>query len=413
MKTKNLMLAALLCTSAPSFVFASNWTGFRGESFSHSDAEGLPQRWSEDTGIEWRVTFPGEGQSSPVVWGDRIFVTSIEGPQKETLWVHCVSMETGALLWSEKFASSFEEENTDYVSKAAPTPLVDGEGLYVFFESGDLIAMTHGGSLVWHRDLVSDYGPFLGNHGIGGSPAQTEEGVILSVDHDGPSYIAMFSKADGETLWKTGRDNSTAWSSPAIYQNTNGVSEILVSSGGSVDGYRVQDGRRLWTYGAVEGNNVPSVSVDNSVAVIGSRERGSNQAIQIRHAEAEVSVEQLWAADRVTSTFGSPLVADGRAYFVNRVGVVTCVDLHTGEELFEERLAQSNWASPLAAKNALYFFGDKGVTTVLAPESEFKVLAENSIALEPEDRVLGYAVVQNAFILRTDSGLMKIVGSTD
>ena len=137
-----------------------NWPGFRGSGDSHSDARNLPLEWSDSKNLAWTANLPGYGQSSPVVWRDKVFVTSVAGENKERLFITSLELKSGRLLWTREYASSFSMKDSNTVSKAAPTPAVDRQRLFVFFESGDLFAFDHRGKLVWPRELAREYGDF-------------------------------------------------------------------------------------------------------------------------------------------------------------------------------------------------------------------------------------------------------------
>ena len=192
---------------------SKHWTGFRGGGNSVASVQTLPERWNDDS-VAWRASLPGSGQSSPVIWGNRLFTTSAEGSNKETLHILCHDLETGSELWRREFLNSVPEKVTGYISRSAPTPAVDENRVYALFESGDLVSLTHEGQTVWKRNLSRDYGPFEGNHGQGASPVLSSRGLVVVMDHKGDSFIASFTKSTGETLWKTSRNTSSAWSSP-------------------------------------------------------------------------------------------------------------------------------------------------------------------------------------------------------
>ena len=223
---------------------STRWTGFRGnQGNSHTFATNLPLTWSETENVAWTTELPGYGQSSPVVWDGNIFVTASEGQMKETLVVLCIEMTTGKILWTKRFEASNKTERTDMISQAAPTPTVDAQHLHVFFESGDLFALSHQGEKQWHRSLAKEYGTPIGNHGIGSSIAQTDDAVILLIDHSGPSYLLSIRKTDGTNLWKLDREKRVSWTSPVISRAGN-VTEILISSNGIIEAYNAENGER-------------------------------------------------------------------------------------------------------------------------------------------------------------------------
>jgi len=171
------------------------WTGLRNDGRSHAaPGTALPLTWSESENLAWSTDLPGYGQSCPVVWGDRVFVTSGVGDHKETCVVTCFDVRTGAKMWERSAPASQRIEATDMTSRAAPSPVVDGERVYAFFESGDLMAFAHDGTPAWSRSLTDLFGgAYQGNHGFGSSLALSSQGIVLSLDHDGPSFVATFA----------------------------------------------------------------------------------------------------------------------------------------------------------------------------------------------------------------------------
>src|SRR5690606_31571476 len=149
----------------------------------------LPLTWSDDANIAWQAPLDGYGQSSPVVFGGKVFVTSIEGKSKELGIVAAYNLQTGKKLWRSEVAASQLVPDSDMVGRSAPTPCVGAERVSAFFESGDVAAFDHAGKRLWHRRLAKEYGEYKGNHGLGGSPAQSADTLFLLVDHDGPSYL--------------------------------------------------------------------------------------------------------------------------------------------------------------------------------------------------------------------------------
>lgn len=392
------------CLAAPLRAEESDWPGFRGRGDSSSQAK-LPLTWSDDENIGWTCELKGYGQSSPVVRGDRIFVTSAEGENKETLVVACIAADSGKTLWQKEAPSSLPAKATDYISRGAPTPVVDARGVYAFFESGDLLAFTHAGELLWSRDLAKDYGPIEGNHGLGGSPAQTDETVILLVANSGPSYLAAFDKHTGETVWKQDREARVSWSSPIVSPGPNGL-EIFVSSNGLVQSFNAKTGALLWEVRGLEGNTVASPSVTAESVLVGSSQAGNNLLIR-RGGEGDVTDTHVaWRVDEVSSSFGSPLVHQGRAYFVNKTGVAFAVDLQQQKLLWKQRLPDSTWASPIASGNRIYFFCKNGEAVVVRAADAFEKLAENSLNID--DRVYGVAVARGGFVIRSGSRLTFI-----
>jgi len=275
------------------------------------------------------------------------------------------------------------------VSRAAPTPVVDQDRVVVFFESGDVISFDHDGNEQWRRSLGTDYGKFQNKFGIGSSPVQTSSSVVILIDDEGPSYLLAIDKGTGKTLWKQDRTSRKSWSSPGLIQ-TGDSYQVVVSSDGSVDGYDAQSGELLWTFRDVGGNTGASpIDLGNGqffVAASAGREGGnaelakkSNMLMKIGKMGSQWKVERVWKTEEATPTWASPVSHKGCAYWVNRTGLVFCLDLESGKLHYKERTKQSCWATPVGIGDRVYFFGKDGLTTVLAAGNEFKVLAENGL----------------------------------
>lgn len=381
----------------------ANWPGFRGDGNSHTSARNLPLQWSDEENIAWSVQLPGYGQSSPVIWGDRVFVTSVEGDRKEKLSVQCYDLRTGEQVWVHRLDSAQPLALTDYISKGAPTPVVDAERVYAFFESGDIVALDREGKVAWQRSLAKEYGEPKGNHGLGSSLAQTPEAVIVLVDHAGPSYLLAIDKKTGANLWKNDRPERVAWSTPLVIER-GGAREIVVSSSGSVEGFDAATGRQLWSIAGLKGNNVPSPTAANDWILVGSSDR--DNTVAVRHTGG-TNAELAWKAAQASVSFGSPLVVGDAVFSVNKAGVAFCNDLSTGALRWSLRLPDSCWASPLAAGENIYFFSKNGATTVLrngtnGPEK----VAESKLTVT--GRVYGVAAVDGAIVVRTGDRLVRL-----
>lgn len=385
------MISITLLSLALAAPPTDSWTGFRNDGTGRTEAKNLPIEWDGEQNIAWKIATPGYGQSSPVVWQDRIYVTAVDGAEKETLIVSCYATKDGKELWSQTFDATQRGKNSRVNSRAPGTPVADGQGVVAFFESGDLIALSPEGKVRWQRSLVEEYGELKNNHGLGCSPVQTEGAVIVLIDHAGPSYLLAVNKKDGTNLWKTDRKSRSSWTSPVIGQ-VDGKPVVVVSSNGSVAGYEADSGKQLWELADLAGNNIPSATViGDKVLVAASEGRGktdinavsqSNCCLQLTDSEAGYSI--VWRAKRLTTSMPSPVAVDGHVYFVDKAGVVHCLDLATGEEKYAERLENQQWATPVAAEGRIYFFGKDGVTTVVKTGPEFDVIANNRLWSQAE-----------------------------
>ena len=382
---------------------ATRWTGFLGGTLGNvSRAARLPLTWS-DSETAWRVTTAGFGQSSPVIWDDTVFVTSLEGRLKETLHITALELDSGAERWRRTFDAAERLEWNDYVSKGAPTPAVDREHLYAFFDSGDLMALTHQGDVAWHRDLSAEFGTVGGNHGVGNSLLLTDRAVVVLLTRRTYSYLLAVDPATGRTLWKTDRDPGVAWSTPVLAPDGG---EIVVSASGRVEGFDPATGARIWSFDGLRGNHVPSPTVTDDLVIVGGMAVAANLALRRGHAGALDAGDVAWKVDSASS-FGSPFLYRDCVYWVNPAGAARCVAPDSGDVHWTHRLPASTWATPLGHGDRVYFFTDRGVTEVLrasaaAPER----LATNHLSVDAP--VTGFAVVDDAIVIRAGRDVIRV-----
>ena len=384
----------------------ASWPAFRGTGDSQTSATNLPTSWSDDENIAWTAELPGYGQSSPVIWGDKVFVTTMQGDMKEVPTIVCASLATGKTIWKKEFKSTQKIKASGYVTRSSPTPVVDADRCYAFFESGEVIATDHGGNVLWQRSLVDQYGEYKGNHGVGSSLAINEEFVFVLAAHEGPSYLLAVNKSTGENAWKTDLDPKVSWSSPVVSSN-----QILLSISGSIRGFDAKTGKQIWSVGDVEGNTVASPTVVGDVAFIGSSERTNNFAVRFDPSGKSETTKRVWTTDEATSSFGSPLYHDGHVYFVNKQGAAFVVDAATGKTTWKSRISGSCWASPIAAGDKVYFFTKEGATDVYAAGPEPKLIGTNKLTVK--DRIYGVAVADDCFVIRTGTRLICVANQQE
>ncbi|MEL6821224.1 MAG: PQQ-binding-like beta-propeller repeat protein [Calditrichota bacterium] len=394
------------CSSESPIDKSDSWPGLRGSGNGYYSGPELPLSWSDSTNISCSIDLPGYGQSSPVIWNDLVFVTSAEGKMKDTLNVLCVNVTDGKTIWAKRFDATQKVEASRMVSQGAPTPVVDEAGLYVFFESGNIIALTHEGEERWSRSLTEEYGEFSGSHGVGSSLAQTDNAIFVLIAHEGPSYLLSISKQTGKNIWKTDLPEKVSWTTPVV-ADYNGRKEIVVSSNGTVETYDVATGEKIWFVTGLERNIVPSPTVSDSFIIVGSSSKGWNLSVT-RGGSGDVTEPHIrWKSDVPPSTFGSPVIVDNNVYIVSKAGVLSNVDLLSGETNWSQRIEESTWASPIIDGNRAYFFGKDGKTTVIRPAADsLQVLSVNTIATE--SNLYGTAAVNGALYLRTGKKLKKV-----
>lgn len=377
---------SIACILVASPVASDTWPGFRGDGTSRTAAKGLPTRWSPKENLAWRIELPGYGQSSPVVWKNRVYLTAVDGEEKEKLQIVCLDSETGKIRWHKTFPASQNGKNNPMMSRAAGTPVADGNGVYAFFESGDLIALSPEGEVRWQRALSKDFGELKNNHGLASSPAQSESALYILVDHQGPSYLLAVNKSDGKDAWKAERTSRTSWTSP-IVTTVGSKPIVVVSSGGDVVGYEANSGKKCWQLSGLSGNTMPSPTMADGCVFIGASENARKPDLAasaksnclIRLAADGTGYEVVWRAKRQVAGTASPLVHAGHVYLVDKAGICHCLDQKTGELKYSERLHNQAWATPIGAGDYVYFFGKDGTTTVLKSGPRYRVEETNRL----------------------------------
>ena len=397
--------AFLGAVCGPVAAAGTRWTQFRGDGASSVAADQrLPLEWSDDKNVAWSIATPGYGQSSPVVYEDKVFVTSVEGAHKETLMLAAFGLSAGKSLWTHRGKPGQPIEDSNMVSKAAPTPAVDSDAVYAFFETGNLAAIDHIGKLKWERRLTEEFGDFGGRHGLGSSVRLCRSGVLVLAAHDGPSYLLCADRGTGDTVWKADRPKGVTWSTPTIAEH-DGREIALVSVGKRVDAYDTADGSLLWTLDGFEGAFVASPTPIAGGAIIGSGNKAHTVAIRFG-SDAKAMPEIVWRAKEAASYFSSPLAHQSRVYMVSKAGVAFCLDIESGQEIWRSRLEGPSWASPIGLKDLVYFCGVNGVTEVIEAGASFTRIARNS--LSEESRLYGTAVAEDCLLLRYGRRLIKV-----
>lgn len=399
--------AAVLAIAVPARahdVAMSQWSAFRNGGNS-AVADDLPVTWSPSRGIAWQVETDGYGQSAPIIFDATVYVTSAIGPMKQKCALSAYDLVSGKTRWQKSIQAAAPGPSNYMNSRGASTPVADETGVYAFFESGDLLAVTSNGERLWHRNLTKDLGPFESNHGLGSSLAQSADLLFLNLEHKGPSRLIAVRKSDGYIAWQADRPSGSSWTSPVVTAES-----VIVSSAGRLTAYETSSGRQQWMVAGMEGNSVPSPCVVGDRIYTGARipEFGSasdaaksNLCVRIVHAgrptdsseqtdtgirqtavtpsSKDAQAEVIWRLGGAVCDYASPVVADGRVYYLNKVGVLSCLDADTGEQLYRTRLGAECWATPVVADNGIYFFAKDGSTKVITREADFRVLQTNQL----------------------------------
>ena len=400
----------------PCLAFAANWPQFRGPSANGLGTGTPPTEWNGESGknVLWKTPIPGLALSSPVIWGDKIFVTTAvpasgsaalkvglygdikpvddEGPHAFKLY--CINRKTGKIMW-ERTA----HEGTPKIkrhpksSHANPTPATDGKNLIVFFGSEGLYNYDLDGKLRWKKDLgLLDAGFFMvpgAQWGFSSSPVLHNGVLIIQADVQKDSFLAAFDAASGKEIWRTPRADVPTFGTPAVvpYTGQGGSGQQVVVNGWKViAGYDFKTGKELWRMKGGGDIPVPTPVFDSGLVVITNAHGPGRPIYAIRtNAAGDLNENKsalAWTQDRAGNYMQTPLLHDGLAYFCFDNGVLTVYQLATGEKLYQQRLGGGSSgfsSSPVAAGGNLYITDENGRTLVLALGKEYRQIAANEL----------------------------------
>lgn len=414
MGIRQLVAIALIYSTAHGEERVGEWPGFRGDGKSNILGNNVALQWTDEVGLLWRKKLHGFGQSSPVLWGDAIYVTSVGGANKEHLYIEAFDRLSGKRRWLyQAKASETVETVSRMISQGAPTPVAGPLGVHAFFESGDLISLDHRGNLRWSRKLTEEFGKFKGGHGVGSSLIGAANKLLLLIDHDGPSYLLCMSREDGKTSWKIDREPRVSWTSPLYQEHTEGA-RVLVSSNGRIDAYRFKDGKALWWADGIKKNTVSSPTSNGDLVVVGSSSPRQTKAFRLGGSGNVAKTHLAWIAESATTSFPSPVIHKEVVYLINRAGSLQAHRMEDGSQLWKTRLPGETWATPIIASGRLYVFCKNGKTAIFDAKGDTPTpLSVNTLSIEDDDLVYGVGLARGSFILRTGRELIAIAASKD
>ncbi|MDG2383535.1 MAG: PQQ-binding-like beta-propeller repeat protein [Pirellulaceae bacterium] len=382
-----LCLCLTLKLDASLFAESPLWSKFQNGG-QHEVRNQMPTEWSPDSNIAWTVDIPGYGQSSPIVSGDQVVVTSTSGEKKDEYHVISYALKGGGKNWQVDVKNPSPFANTPMVSRAAPSAIAIHNSFIAFFEGGLLVGISANGEKQWERDLVKDYGSIEARHGLAASLESDGTRVFVWVERSQDPYVLAIDPKSGQTLWKAEGVGSTSWGSPRLVPVDDGA-HLVCSAIGKIVGIDPLSGERLWEFDGIANNssNTPTPVGPGEFLIGASEGRGqssggnaaaSNGLIQlVRQDNGDWKASFKWQAKKATSSFGSPVVAGGTAAIVNRAGVLYRLDLETGEQISVDRTqAGGVWATPIVVNEQIYLFGYKGTTSVISLK-DGKSIAEN------------------------------------
>lgn len=351
----------------------SNWPRWRGLlGNGHTEAK-IPVRWNAGS-IVWKVPLPGIGQSSPIVWNDRIILTSAldEGRQRLVL---CLDAHDGSVIWQHTAWMGIPEPIHQMNSWASASCVTDGDVVIAFFGKGGLHGYTLDGKHLWSRDL----GPFEGPWGVAACPVIVGDLVIQNGDADANAFIRGLNKRTGTTVWTTPRPNFRGWSTPILVEAA-GRQELVVNGHTGVTAYDPASGKQLWFCKSFNGRGEPTITPAGGLLCAVNGLAGDIYAVR-PGGEGDVTNSRMpWHTPRRGGRdTPSPIAIDKFIVVADMKGIACCYDSETGRELWKERLCDTISSSPIAAGGLAYFQDEKGETVVLKPGPQLDVVARNTL----------------------------------
>jgi outer membrane protein assembly factor BamB len=441
-------LPALPETGGETVAVPLNWPSFRGpDGTGVADGQQPPVTWDvkEGKNVRWKTPIPGLGHSCPVVWGNRVFVTtavssdpdpkirignygdvaSVNDKSKHTWQVLCLDRDTGAILWTRTAYEGVPKIKRHLKgSQANCTPATDGTHVLVCFGSEGLYCYDFSGKLLWQRDLSTLDSSFAIDQeyewGFGNSPLIHEGLAILQCDLSRDSFIAAFNVENGEKVWSTPRDEIPSWSSPVIWRSSQRV-DLVTNAAQYARGYDPKTGAELWRLAKKSEVTIPTPVCGKDLLFITSGNRPIQPIFAIRPgASGDISLNEkqetnahiAWSRMRGGPYMPTPILYGPHFYTCSNSGVLACYEAATGKEVYKERISsgESYTASPVAADGRLYFTSEQGQVQIVKAGPVFELLAVNTV----DDYVMATpAISSGSLFVRSQHFLMALGKKTD
>ncbi|MEM1068075.1 MAG: PQQ-binding-like beta-propeller repeat protein [Planctomycetota bacterium] len=394
-----LVAIAGVLASQPTTSFAADWLQFRGNSAtSVANEETLPTELS-GTNIAWQIELPGRGVSGPIVVGDQVIVTASSGYSDDRLHVISYDAASGKLAWQRQFEATGRTGCHPKMCVATPTPASDGERVFAFYSSNDLICTDLDGNLLWYRGLGEEFPNASNSLGMSSSPIVIGPTVIAQVESDAEAFAIGVDTISGKTKWKIDRPRRANWTSPTILPGSNGKPALaLLQSSEGVSAVDPETGKIIWEF-ADGASTIPSSTVVGNSIVI-----PSNGLTTVTPAD-DGTVEEVWNSSRLSPGTSSPVVMNGMTFTINSSGALTAGDVETGNRIWQLRLKGPFSSTPIASQGYLFFFNEDGFATVVkTTRDEGKIVSELDLG---ETILCSPAAANDALYVRSDKHLWK------
>jgi outer membrane protein assembly factor BamB len=385
-----VLFAFVIALGSVRIILAENWPQWRGPNLNGVSSEkNLPARWTTEENITWKLALPAWSGSTPIIWGEKIFLNVAEG---DNLYLWCVDRRAGTPLWKKLLGSGNTKMRKQNMS--SPSPVTDGASVYVMTGTGSLKGFDFSGNELWARDIQKDYGRFGLNWGYASSPLLYQDSLYVQVLHgmrtDDPSYVLRVDKKTGKTVWKVERPTSAITESPDSYTTPAllsyaGKVEIVITGGDCVTGHDPATGKELWRANGLNPENHPFYRIVASPVVYEGIVYAPTRvkpllAIRGGGRGDITETHKLWSFANGPDV-PTP-VTDGKYfYIVDDRGVVWCLDAKSGQAIWgPQRIKSGTYSSsPVLADGKIYITNEDGLTTVIKAGPKFEVLAENDL----------------------------------
>lgn len=428
-----LLLVCAGLFAAPLSPADDDWPRWRGPSDNGMARGDAPIEWSDSKNVAWRVAIPGRGHSSPVIWGDKIFITTAvsteaaapaPAPQQmqrgpgggagagleHKFVVMCLDRNTGKVLWERvaNVAKPHEGYHGRYGSFASNSPVTDGKYVYAFFGSRGIFCYDLSGKLVWQKDFPPM--KIKNAFGEGAAPALDGDSLYLKFDKEQDSYLVALDKRSGKELWRVTREEGSSWSAPLVVE-ANGRKQVVVSASSKVRSYDSATGKLVWESTGLGANVIPApVSAGGMVYAMSGFRSPKLLAIRLgREGDLTGTDAIAWTNDRGNSYTASPVLNDGKLYFITDTAMLSCLNAATGEPYYSQQRLPKPYnfkASPVGVKDRLYLATEEGDVVVVRMGEKFEVLATNT--LTDQSFIATPAVAGGSLYLRSEQALYCI-----
>lgn len=417
---KNALTFLLVVFILTANSFADNWQQWRG---THNDGISketeAPIQWSQTENVKWRLPLPGEAAATPIVWKDKIFLTSAEG---DALVLMCVSID-GKELWKRTLGHGNRSIRGGEANFAAPSPVTDGEHVWAFLGTGDLACYDFEGNQVWHTNIADRYGKFRLGFVMSSTPVLDKDRLYIQLIHSNAWLVLSLDKMTGKEIWKHDRKSDAtaecehAYTSPILYRDAE--REYLVVHGADyVTAHNLEDGSEIWRCGGLNPISnynyslrlVASPVATEGLIVVPSAKNGPVLGINPAATQGDItdSEWQIWKRRRGTPDVPSPLIHDGLVYLCRENGDLICLDAETGEQYYLKGTHRHRHrASPVYANGHIYLTARDGVITVVKAGRKFEIAASNDMG---EDIAASPAIANGTLYLRSYQALYAIGG---